>query len=127
MILHCNGDLYTIPSTSSSTTVSCNLVVSSTLWHHRLGHPADSVVTSLRNMPVITFNKAAHLCHACQLGKHTRLPFASSVSITSKPFALVDCDVWTSLVLSTQVINVIWSFLLDLSIASKIQSQWSFC
>jgi len=104
VILRCNssGDLYTISPASPSTAASCSLAVTSTLWHHRLGHPSDCVVTSLRNMSIITCNKTARsLCHACQLGKHTRLTFASSVSITSEPFALVHCDVWTSPVPST--------------------------
>jgi histone deacetylase 1/2 len=104
VILRCNssGDLYTISPASPSTAASCSLAITSTLWHHRLGHPSDSVVASLRNMSIITCNKAARsLCHACQLGKHTRLPFASSVSTTSEPFALVHCDVWTSPVPST--------------------------
>jgi hypothetical protein len=86
VIFRCNsgGDLYTIPSTSSSTAASCGLTITSTLWHHRLSHSADSVVASLRNMPVITCNKAARsLCHAFHLGKHTCLSFASLVSITS--------------------------------------------
>lgn len=99
VILRCNssGDLYTISPASPSTVASCSLAVMPTLWHHRLGHPSDSVVTSRRNMSVISCNKAAlSLCHACQLGKHTRLPFASSVSITSEHFALVHCDVWTT-------------------------------
>ena len=103
-ILRCNssGNLYTISPASPSTAASCNLAVTSTLWHHRLGHPSDSVVASLKNMSIIMCNKAARsLCHACQLGKHTCLPFASSVLITSELFALVHCDVWTSPVPST--------------------------
>ena len=39
-------------------------------------------------------------CHACQLGKHVRLPFSHSTSVTHAPFDLVHCDVWTSPVLS---------------------------
>ena len=52
VILRCNSsrDLYTISPASPSTAASCNLAVTSTLWHHRLGHPTDSVFTSLRNM-----------------------------------------------------------------------------
>jgi hypothetical protein len=39
------------------------------------------------------------LCHACQLGRHTRLPFTTS-SRTEQAFDLVHCDLWTSPVLS---------------------------
>jgi hypothetical protein len=37
------------------------------------------------------------LCHACQLGRQTRLPFTTSRA--ERAFDLVHCDLWTSLVL----------------------------
>jgi hypothetical protein len=40
------------------------------------------------------------LCHACQLGRHTRLPFTTSSSRAEQAFDLVHCDLWTSPVLS---------------------------
>ena len=44
---------------------------------------------------------AEHLCHACQLGRHVRLPFSSSSSShAAHAFDLVHCDLWTSPVLS---------------------------
>jgi hypothetical protein len=39
-------------------------------------------------------------CHACQLGKHTRLPFCSSSHCTEHAFDLMHLDLWTSLVIS---------------------------
>jgi hypothetical protein len=36
-----------------------------------------------------------HLCHACQLGRHVRLPFSSS-SHATHAFDLVHFDLWTS-------------------------------
>jgi hypothetical protein len=39
------------------------------------------------------------LCHACQLDRHTRLPFTTS-SRAEQAFDLVHCDLWTSPVLS---------------------------
>src|SRR4051812_16263586 len=54
-------------------------------------------MASLRNNSVISCNKTQHgLCHACQLGKHVRLQFARSVSVSRAPFELVHCDLWTS-------------------------------
>lgn len=39
--------------------------------------------------------------HACQLGKHTtQLPFNNFTSITTAPFEVIHCDVWTSPVLN---------------------------
>lgn len=36
------------------------------------------------------------VCHACQLGRHTCLPFTSSTSRASPNFELLHCDLWTS-------------------------------
>jgi hypothetical protein len=77
------------------------VVVSPELWHSCLGHPAPATVQTLNKLSTIQCNKAARrICHACQLGKHARLPFASSVSSTFATFELLHCDVWTSPVLS---------------------------
>jgi hypothetical protein len=101
VLLRCNsnGDLYTIPHRLLP---HCHVaVVAPELWHARLGHPAPAAVQTLNKLSAIQCNKAARrICHACQLGKHARLPFTSSVSNTSTPFELVHCDVWTSPVLS---------------------------
>ena len=43
---------------------------------------------------------AKHLCHACQLGRHVRLPLSSSSSHAAHAFDLIHCDLWTSPVLS---------------------------
>ena len=36
------------------------------------------------------------LCHACQLGKHVRLPFYHLESVVESIFDIVHSDVWTS-------------------------------
>jgi transposase InsO family protein len=101
VLLRCNsnGDLYTIPHHMPT---RCHVVVvSSELWHSCLGHPASAAVQTLHKLSAIQCNKAARrICHAYQLGKHARLPFASSVSSTLAPFELLHCDIWTSPVLS---------------------------
>ena len=73
---------------------------SSSLWHQRLGHPGPEVLSKLAL--VIHCNKpASHtLCHACQLGRHTRLPFHASSSRATRIFQLIHCDLWTSPVTS---------------------------
>jgi hypothetical protein len=35
-----------------------------------------------------------------KLGRHVRLPFSSSTTRTTRPFELIQCDLWTSPVLS---------------------------
>jgi len=105
VLLRCNssGPLYTLqlPSTPSA---PCTLVAtpSSSIWHRRLGHPGKEALQRLTHSSSIACSQPAddHLCHACQLGRHVRLPFTSSSSRASKPFDLIHCDLWTSPVLS---------------------------
>jgi len=95
VILRCNssGDLYTVTSAAQST-ASALVAASSSVWHRRLGHPGSAVLASLKQNNLISCNKVDRtLCHACQLGKHARLPFASSSSQTTTPFEIVHCDV----------------------------------
>jgi hypothetical protein len=86
-----------LPSTTTPATPQAHLVMSASLWHQRLGHPGHADLDSLKHLNSISCNKVSRsICHSCQLGKHARLPFSSSVSNTSAPFEIVHCDVWTS-------------------------------
>ncbi|GJX88544.1 RNA-directed DNA polymerase, eukaryota [Tanacetum coccineum] len=51
-------------------------LVSQHTWHQRLGHPGREVLRHLVSNNFISCNKEKPpvLCHACQLGKHVRLP-----------------------------------------------------
>nr|GEZ10650.1 ribonuclease H-like domain-containing protein [Tanacetum cinerariifolium] len=73
-------DLY--PVTALSPTPHAFLV-SQHMWHQRLGHPRGEVLRRLVSPNFISCNKEKppSLCHACQLGKHVRLPFVSSGTI----------------------------------------------
>jgi hypothetical protein len=68
--------------------------LSSTLWHRHLGHPGQTVLAKLP----FACNKdtSSPLCHACQLGRHTRLPFRVLSSRALSCFDLIHCDLWTS-------------------------------
>jgi hypothetical protein len=72
VIIRCNssGPLYPL-HLLASTALTAGL--SSTLWHRHLGHPGQTVLAKLP----FACNKdtSSPLCHACQLGRHTRLPF----------------------------------------------------
>ena len=76
-------------------------ITSSTTWHRRLGHPGRDALMQLSRSSDIQCTRAhnEHLCHACQLGRHVRLPFHSS-SHAGRIFYLVRCDLWTSHVIS---------------------------
>jgi hypothetical protein len=72
--------------------------VSSTTWHRRVGHPGHKALSKLTSTSAIGCNKntSDSICHACQVGCHTLLPFANSTSQALKNFDLIQCDLWTS-------------------------------
>ena len=88
-LLRCDspGPLYTLrlpasagpPLVSPSSSAAFAMTPSSTTWHRRLGHPGrDDLAQLSRSTDVpCTRAPAEHLCHACQLGHHVRLPFSS--------------------------------------------------
>jgi hypothetical protein len=108
------GPLYTLrlpSSTASSRTSSCAMsaivaphilaAVATSTWHRRLGHPGPDALSSLSRSSFIFCTSTTHdFCHACQLGKHTRLSFSSSSSRAEKAFDLLHLDLWTSPVVS---------------------------
>jgi hypothetical protein len=76
-------------------------VVVLTTWHRHLDHPDPDVLSSLSRSSFIQCTSNKHdFCHACQLGKHTRLPFCSSSHRTEHAFDLMHLDLWTSSVVS---------------------------
>jgi hypothetical protein len=78
---------------------------SSILWHHHLGHPGEVVLAKLP----FSCNKdiTSSLCHPCQLGHHTHLPFRVSSSRALSQFDLIHCDLWTSPVTSISGLSII--------------------
>ncbi|GJY28495.1 ribonuclease H-like domain-containing protein [Tanacetum coccineum] len=97
VLLRCDntGDLYPVTAPSP---IPHAFLISQHTWHQRLGHPGSDVLCRLVTNNVISCNKEKPLvlCHACQLGKHVRLPFVSSKTIISSCFDIVHLDVWTS-------------------------------
>ncbi|XP_071712467.1 uncharacterized protein [Rutidosis leptorrhynchoides] len=102
LLLRCdsNGDLY--PLTPPSSTTQQSLITSPVTWHQRLGHPGHDVFRRLVSDKDIICNKTSSpvLCHACQLGKHVRLPFSVSSSNVNAIFDIIHSDLWTSPVTS---------------------------
>jgi hypothetical protein len=72
----------------------------SPLWHRCLGHPGHEVLSKLASSVSTHLEDCLDLCHACQLGRHVRLPFHASASRASNKFDLIHCDLWTSPVVS---------------------------
>jgi len=102
VIARCNsiGDLY--PLLPSLPSPQALLAASTSLWHRRLGHLGSPALTKLISSAAIECNKrdTESICHACQLGRHCRLPFSHSSSRAIRNFDLVHCDLWTSPIVS---------------------------
>jgi hypothetical protein len=95
----------TTPSAGAMAALSATphalVVVAPTTCHRRLGHPDPDTLSSLSMSSFIHCTSNKHeFCHACQLGKHTRLPFHSSSHRVKHPFDLIHLDLWTSPVVS---------------------------
>ncbi|KAL4588677.1 hypothetical protein LXL04_001570 [Taraxacum kok-saghyz] len=114
VLMRCDssGDLYPVTTPTPQA-----FVIGPTLWHQRLGHPGHHVFKHLVSSRFISCSsdKDNTLCHACQTGKHVKLPFSSSNSRTTFPFELVHSDVWTSPVTSNSGIKYYVIFLDDFS------------
>ncbi|GJU52736.1 ribonuclease H-like domain-containing protein [Tanacetum coccineum] len=114
LLLRCdrNGDLYPVTYPSSSTPFAL-LSFSHSTWHKRLGHLSDNVLRNLVSRRLINCNssKALNLCHACQLGKHVKIPFYSSESRVEPAFDIIHSDLWTSRIPSVSGIKYYAIFL----------------
>ncbi|GJT81953.1 ribonuclease H-like domain-containing protein [Tanacetum coccineum] len=97
VLIQCDNTGYLYPVTSPSPIPQAFLVSQHT-WHQRLRHPGSEVMRRLVSNIFISYNreKPLVLCHACQLGKHMRLLFASSNTVVTSCFDIIHSDVWTS-------------------------------
>ncbi|KAD2394048.1 hypothetical protein E3N88_41025 [Mikania micrantha] len=105
-LLRCNslGDLYplTFPQKNHVTSPSVFAAITQDLWHHRLGHPGANILSILhKNLSIPRTVNTNSVCQSCIFGKHTKLPFVTSTSITCSPFDIIHSDLWTSPVLSS--------------------------
>jgi hypothetical protein len=108
VLTRCNssGPLYTMRLPSRSAPSPCAapaaaLVASASTWHRRLGHPGVDGLSKLSSDSSVICSRRSHdFCQACQLGRHTRMPFISSTSHADNNFDLIHCDLWTSPVVS---------------------------
>jgi hypothetical protein len=123
------GPHYTMRLCSSSPSTTCALAaISSPTWHRRLGHPGTDVLSQLDSSLAIRCSRSSlELCHACQLGRHTRLPFSSSSTCTKQPFDIIHCDLWTSSIASVSgykyylvILDDFYSLPMNFSLASPV-------
>ena len=87
--------------------MGCEIYINKTVWFSfglvsqttsRLSHEDMSKLAPI--LPFCNKDSSNSLCHACQLGRHTRLPFHASSSRASSNFDLIHCDLWTSPIVS---------------------------
>ncbi|GJR86581.1 ribonuclease H-like domain-containing protein [Tanacetum coccineum] len=104
VLLRCDstGELYPVTKPS---TIPHAFLTSQYMWHQRIGHLRSEVLRRLVSSDSISCNKEKLpvLCHACQLGKHVKLPFVSSSSSVTSCFDIVYSDLWTSPIPSLSV------------------------
>jgi hypothetical protein len=114
-------------STASSHTSPCAMstiatprilaVVATSTWHCRLGHPSPDALSSLSRSSLIHCTSTTHdFCHACQLGKHTRLTFSVHRVVWKKPLFYYILIFGHLPLLVCLVRNTTWSFLMILLI-----------
>ncbi|GJV16592.1 ribonuclease H-like domain-containing protein [Tanacetum coccineum] len=77
---------------NNSNIKSCQ--VSTNIWHNRLGHPSDQVLTVLKNKLKDLNHIKPDPCEVCHKAKQTREPFPLSVHKTKRLGDLVHLDVW---------------------------------
>lgn len=70
--------------------------VTSRLWHHRLSHPSNSIVSHILRKSNVsrTSDSLPIVCSPWLKGKFSKLPFPMSPSKSAKPFEIIHSDVW---------------------------------
>ncbi|GJR57250.1 putative RNA-directed DNA polymerase [Tanacetum coccineum] len=68
--------------------------VSKSLWHQRLGHPADQVFDALKTKLLFDINPTTSPCEVCHKAKQTKEPFPLSDHKSHNVGELVHLDLW---------------------------------
>ncbi|CAA7043512.1 unnamed protein product [Microthlaspi erraticum] len=76
--------------------VNVAVVESRGLWHRRLGHPSQSVLSHLSGVVDLSNDKLVSQvpCHVCVRVKHLSSSFRESINKAVEVFSLFHCDVW---------------------------------
>ncbi|KAJ0470227.1 putative RNA-directed DNA polymerase [Helianthus annuus] len=87
-----NG-LYFVNKNGNSVNLCFNSINNCNLWHSRLGHPADQVLSILKNEIGVT-DVSKNPCEVCHRAKQVRVPFPLSEHKTKSVGDIVHLDVW---------------------------------
>ena len=78
----------------SPATAQVNMVGPHNLWHGRLGHPSDQVLSLLSNDLNNSRNENKGPCDICFCAKQTQTLFTVCESHAKELFGLIRCDIW---------------------------------
>ncbi|KAJ0810676.1 putative RNA-directed DNA polymerase [Helianthus annuus] len=70
------------------------MMVTSDLWHKRLGHAGDEKLSQINFLSNFSFKNSDNICDSCMKSKFTKLPFPTSTTKTNACFDLIHCDIW---------------------------------
>lgn len=72
------------------------VMASDLVWHRRLAHANSQVLQHLKKIKAISTNKSneSTLCEPCQMGKSSKLPFFTSLSLSMTPLDKIHRDLW---------------------------------
>ena len=79
--------------------VQANAVATNVLWHSRLGHLSNHVLSLLsKDLGVGNWlgNNKVDVCEVCHCAKQTQSQFSISKSITNGLFEIIHYDIWGS-------------------------------
>lgn len=70
-------------------------VIKSSLWHQRLGHLTNEVLSVMLHRSQISHVKDSHsqICSDCIDGKMSRLPFSDEATRSLEPFEKIHTDI----------------------------------
>jgi len=76
-----------------NTTLNCSKN-SVNIWHHRLGHPCDSVMKQICKVFPYVNDSCKDICDICHYSKQHKLPFQDSTTSSLNCFDMIHTDIW---------------------------------
>ncbi|KAM0058583.1 putative RNA-directed DNA polymerase [Helianthus debilis subsp. tardiflorus] len=89
-----NDGLYVFKNNPNCSKVCSSSQFESDLWHSRLGHPFDQVLSVLKEKLKLNLSKDSLPCDVCHKAKQTRNPFPLSEHKSKEVGELVHLDLW---------------------------------
>ena len=118
-----NDGIYEWPTKPSTSIIAFSSVKAfPSYWHHRLGHPFESILRNLVShykLHTMSALSSSFHCKGCFCDKSHKLPFSQSTIVSSTPLQIIFSDVWTSLIQSIDNFKYFVVFFITLPIISS--------